>query len=433
MTFKKQVVKGVKWTSIANLIIIICNVLKLSILTRLINKSDFGIIAIVNIFLGFVNLFVDMGISSAIFHKQEISKDQYSSLYWTNVAFSFVIYLGLVFLSPIISCFYEDDIYKEIIPIMGVSILFFAFGRQFKVIEEKKLSFKRIALVESTSAILGLVVAILLGINRYGVYSLVLSVLVQYLLSNLIYLYYGIINNRISFHYNYKETRSFLSIGIYQVGSQIINYFNRDFDVLIFGKVFGPDITGAYSLAKQLAMRPSQVINPIITKVATPALSKFQNDMNKLKDSYLKVINLIASINLPTYIILFVFSEQIIHVMYGSDYIVSAKYLKILSVIMFIRSIGNPIGSLIIAMGKTKLEFKWNLFVTFIVPVVLFFSSKINLDVTLFCLVTVRLLLFIPSWKFLILPLTGIKFKELLKGIFDFRSYLKNLNYIKIR
>ena len=91
------------------------------------------------------------------------------------------------------------------------------------------------------------------------------------------YFIYGLKKYGLLLHFNYKETEPFLKIGIYQVGGQVVNYFNRDLDILIIGKFFSQDILGGYSLAKQLVSRPAQIINPILSKVASPALAKFQN------------------------------------------------------------------------------------------------------------------------------------------------------------
>ena len=91
-------------------------------------------------------------------------------------------------------------------------------------------------------------------------------------------------------------------------------FFNRNFDILIIGKFFSQEILGGYSLAKQLVFRPSQVINPILTKVAAPALSKFQNDLELLKYNYLRLVNIVSSINFMIYLLLAVFSPFVVEI-----------------------------------------------------------------------------------------------------------------------
>ena len=81
MSVRGQVTKGVKWTTISTVVLAAATILKISVLTRFLDKSDFGLMALVTFFMGFMQLFNDMGLTSAILHKQDITKREYASLY----------------------------------------------------------------------------------------------------------------------------------------------------------------------------------------------------------------------------------------------------------------------------------------------------------------------------------------------------------------
>ena len=115
---------------------------------------------------------------------------------------------------------------------------------------------------------------------------MVFSALLQYSLPNLVFFLRGIVIRPILFYFNWTLAHPFLKIGIFEVGSQVVNYFNRDLDIIIIGKLFSAEILGGYSLAKQLVYRPAQIINPIITKIANPLLAKFQDNIDILKIKY---------------------------------------------------------------------------------------------------------------------------------------------------
>ena len=74
MQNRTNLVKGVKWTSVGTLGVAVCSLLRLSILTRFLDREDFGLMALVLFVLGVISLFMDLGLTSAIFHRQEISK-----------------------------------------------------------------------------------------------------------------------------------------------------------------------------------------------------------------------------------------------------------------------------------------------------------------------------------------------------------------------
>tara|TARA_R110001606_G_scaffold128888_1_gene263566 strand:+ start:15702 stop:16973 length:1272 start_codon:yes stop_codon:yes gene_type:complete len=415
--FKKDVVSGVKWTTLGTIILAIVGIVKLSVLARFLDKADFGLMALVTFVMGFMNLFNDMGLTSAILHKQVISKKEYASLYWLNIGFSLILYLLLLVITPVVSLFYKESQLNFLIPLLGLNLLISAIGRIFKTIESKHLIFKEITIFEIISAIVSLCFAIYLAMNGFGVYTLVYSALLQYSLQNLMYLVYGLRKYGLLFRFKYIETKPFLKIGVYQVGGQVVNYFNRDLDILIIGKFFSPEILGGYSLAKQLVFRPAQILNPIITKIASPGLSLLQNNIELLRSNYLRLIGIISKVNIVVYVALIIFTPFAVSIFYGNEFDEIYSVVRVLSIYMIFRAIGNPIGSLIIATGKTKLEFYWNIAVLLIIPIFVFVAAQFNITMVAWSLSLASLLLFYPSWKLLVYKIIGGTFKEYVLAI----------------
>ncbi|MGB3149324.1 MAG: MOP flippase family protein [Maribacter sp.] len=431
MEIKGEGKRGYKWASINTLVLTITAIIKISVLTRFLNKEDFGLIALVAFFLGFMNLFNDMGLTTAILHKIRISRKEYASLYWLNLAVSIFLYLILTSTSVMISEFYDEKLLKTLIPLMGVSILFSGIGRQFRTIFQKELKFKTIAIVEIIAAVFSLLTATLMAISGYGVYSLVFSALLQHLISNGFFLIFGLSQKGLLFHFQFKETKPFLKIGSYQVGSQIINYFNKDLDIIIVGKIFSPEILGGYSLAKQLVSRPAQVLNQIISNVASPTLARVQLDLIKLKNSFKDIFNGFFYITLISYLGLLIFAPLIVHIFYGDGFEDIILIVRILSIYMLIRSIGSPIGSLIIAKGKTDLEFKWNALTLVVLPFFVIIGTQYSIEWVAIAMTIGIFLLFVPGWWFMMRIILGISLVDFLE-MYSFRIFYRNaLNFIK--
>lgn len=377
--------------------------------------------------MGFTDLFTDMGFTSAILHKQNITKKEYASLYWFNIVFSIFLYGMLFLISPYISDFYNEPKLKMLIPLLGLNVVISAVGRIFKTMESKHLKFKEITIFEIIAACFSLIFSIFLAIDGYGVLALVYSVLLQYIIQNILYFIFGIRKYGLLRHFRLMETRPFLKIGIFQVGGQVVNYFNRDLDILIVGKFFGQEILGGYSLAKQLVYRPTQILNPIFTKVAGPILAKMQTDINLLKVNYLKFLNYIMTINLPVYLGLIIFAPYIVALLYGRDYGNIVGLVRILSVYMLFRAMGNPLGSLVIASGRTDLELYWNLLTLIVLPILIVFGAYFSIEMVALCLNLGMLLLLIPGWRFLIHKLTGATLNEYLSSLVPRLSVIKKV------
>ncbi|WP_458628875.1 MOP flippase family protein [Winogradskyella sp. PC D3.3] len=426
MSVKKKAIAGVKWTTLSTIVIAITSIVKLSVLTRYLDKEDFGLMALVTVVLGFMSLFMDMGITTSILHVQNIKKKEYASLYWLNFLFSIVLFLLIALSAPIIANFYNEPELVPLLQLMGVSLLISAFGRQFKTIEQKELNFKFISGLDIASAIVSLIVAIVLAVKGFGVYTLVYSALTQFALSNLVLLLSGVKKHGLLFHFNFSETKRFLRIGMYQVGGQIVNYFNRDLDTLLVGKLLGAEILGGYSLAKQLVFRPASLISPILTKVAAPSLALFQNDKVALKRNYLKLLNIVSSLNLAAYLMLALFAPIIVALLYGDAFVYIVPIVQILSVYMYLRSIGNPVGSLVIATGRTELEFYWNIFSLVFMPIFIFAGSFYGVEGVAYGLALFMLSAIFPFWKFLINKMITVNFNDYVKALMPkFKIYYK--------
>lgn len=414
MSLESKTISGVKWTSVSTISLAIVGLLKISILARYLEAADFGLMALVTFVLGFMNLFMDMGLTSAILHKQDISDDEYASLYWINVIVSLLLFGLISLISPLIASFYDEPELTLLIPLMAVSIMLSAMGRQFKTIEQKHLHFKYIALTDIAGAVVGLVIGIIMAMKNFGVYSLVYAALIQYFISNVIYLIKGLRDRGLLFHFNYSETKPFLKIGIYQVGGQVVNYFNRDLDILLIGKFFGSEILGGYSLAKQLVVKPMTILNPIITKVASPVLALLQKDREELKRKFLSFLNIVATANFTAYSLLAIFAYPAVWILYGEDFTHITIIVQILSFYMFLRSVGSPVGSLVIATGRTDLEFYWNLFVLLVMPISILIGSMFTIEIVALSLCIAMSALLIPFWKLLINKLSGASLMEFL-------------------
>jgi len=373
-----------------------------------------------------------MGFNIGIIHKLKISINEYSSLYFMNILLSLVVLFFVILAAPYIAQFYDDIRLIELIYISSSCVIISAIGKQFNTILQKKLKFKLIFFIDVISNLINLFVGISLAIYGFGVYALVYSLVASLIIENILYFSIGIKQNPIKFHLKLSEVKPFLKIGVYQVGGQIINFFNRDLDTILIGKLLGSEILGMYSLAKQLVFRPSSIINPIITTVASPALAIIQNSKEYLKTTYLKILNLITSLNFIVYTLLCIVAYPVVLVLYGENFIEIVPLVQLLCLYMFFRSIGNPIGSLVVATGRTDLEFYWNFISLLIMPIFIVIGAKYNFMGVALCLNLFMLLSIYPFYKIIIYRLLKINFQEYINCIVRFNfSYMTDI-FLKV-
>ncbi|BAX78642.1 MOP flippase family protein [Labilibaculum antarcticum] len=427
MNLKKKSIDGAKWTTFSTVVVALSAIIKASILTRIIEVSDFGLMALVTFILGFIIIFIDLGLTTAILHRQKITKNEYSSLFWLNLGFSIFLFFILFLVTSFISEFYKESELMTLIPLASIGLIVNAMGCQFRTVEQKELNFKLLALVDIFSSVVSLGVAVILAINDFGVYSLVYSSLAYTTLVSFFYFIKGLIAKRLKFHFMFSDAKPFLKIGVFNIGGQVINYFIKEVDILIVGNVFGTEVLGGYSLAKQLVDRPLRVIRPVVLKVMAPILSLIQGDKISLRENYLKIIKFVSSISIPIYLLFILFAKPIVLLFYGAGYQEIEILVRILSIYMFFISIKIPSGSLIIATGKTNLEFYWFLASFIIMPIGILIGSKFSIEAVASAMVIVMVIYFIPMWKFLINPLIKVEFSDYYKAHIPSLKLLKQV------
>lgn len=412
MGLQSKAINGAQWNTLSTGVLTVTQIVKISILTRLLESSDFGLLAIVNLVLGFVTLFSDLGIRVAIIHKQNITEKEYSSLYWLSIIISIILFLILCGLAPLAAIFYKESQLTHLIILMGSVIVISALGNQFSTILAKNLDFKLISCVNIVTSIIGLCTAVILAILHFGIYSMIYSAIVQSLLSSIFFLWAGRKEYRLRFHLSFKEVLDFLRIGGFQTGAQLLDYISNQIDVMLIGHYFQMNELGIYNLAKQLILHPSRLINPIINNVAAPIFSKIQQNASLIKESYLKLLNLLSSINFPIFFLMFIYADPIVRILYGADFMETITFVRILSIFGMISSISNPAGSLQVAKGRTDLGFKWTVFRSMITPLTIVIASLYSIKAVAYSQTIISIFFYFIYWRFMIFTLTGITLKE---------------------
>ena len=412
MSLRIRTFSAVRWTAFAMIGKALFQFLQMIILARILSPSDFGLMALVLSVIMFALLFVDMGISNAIIHYQDISPFERSSLYWLNVLVGILLMTFLMAASSWIAIFYHESRLQPLLFLISPYFLIVALGQQLKVLAEKELLFNRLALCEITSVALGFLVMIILATNDYGVYSLVIGFLTNAVGFTLLAWMYLSNGWRPHLRLHLNEIRKFISYGSFMIGNNLVNSINSSAAIFMGGYLLESSTLGVFSLPHNLALNVASVINPIVTRVGLPVLAKSQDNLVLLKSVYLKTMQMTSSINFPIYVALFAFSPEVVRVMFGTQWHESIPLLRLLAVWGMLRSVGNPVGSLIFAVGRADLAFKWNLGWMFIIMPSVWFGLQygaLGLSIVLVILVIVGQ---IPNWFFLVRPLCGARFIE---------------------
>lgn len=412
MNDKTIAVKGGVWTGLSTAVSMVAQLARVMILTRFLVKSDFGVVAIVNMVIGLCTTFTDLGFSSVIMYKKELSDQEFSSLYWCQFVIFILIYFVLWAFSPLISSFYSEPLLNTLIPIAALTIIFQAVGKLYDSVLQKRYFFKTLAVRNIISIILSLIIAVLMAIKGYGIYSLVISSLFQVLMLNVWNLLSGCKLQKVKFCLNFRGVLPLIKIGLYQTYTRIADYFSTQLDVMILGKLLGTEALGVYNLAKELVFRFVDFIRTIVSKVGLPILSNNNDNEEQVVSRFLKMTRVVASMCIPLCLVLAVFSPFAVRILYGEDFLDAAPIVSIFSIMAMITSISSFFDMLGIAKGRTDLNFKNTIYRILLTTPVIFVTSLVSVYAVAFGQLIVSIVLSIVFWRIVVMKTYPVPVKE---------------------
>ncbi len=380
MGLKEKTASSIKWNTLATVATMIIGILQVAILTRLLDKSDFGLIAIATMVIAFTDIFAELGIAAALIHKQNITNDVYASVYWLNIGMSITI-SGLTMLgAPLVASFYEQPELTLIIRLLSLKIILTAFGKIFQTIKTKNLEFEFISKVKILTSIIGIVTSTALAWLGVGVMSLVWGQLAQIAINQGTYAIAGMRQMRLSLHFSLSEVKDVLKIGGFQIGTQVLDFIAARLDVFLIGKFFSMEELGVYNIAKELIVKPYTTINSISSSVFSASFAKIQSDIKLVVSSFLKLIRTVTMLSVPIYAVMFIFADLIVAMLYAPSFADVAIFIRIMSVLGICSMITSQGSSVMIAYGRTDLGLYWTVARIVMTTGVLLLTARMSLQ-----------------------------------------------------
>ncbi len=361
---KSQVISGVAWNTIARVGQQIIQFIISIILARLLAPEDFGTVAMLVAFTSFLGLLADAGLGQAIVQKKDLGEKHLYSIFWLSVFMGLVLTILMFLSAPVLAAFYDNPV---LVPLVRVWSLNFLIGTASAVpasLMQKRFEFNLLARVEITGYLLSGLVGIFLALTGWGLWALAAQALTNTILLASLRFYLSRFRTR--FIFEVSALRDVFQFTIHLFSFNLVNYFSRNADTIIVGRVFGPFDLGNYNRAYGLMTMPIiQVIN-VISSVMFAVLSSIQDDKTRVKRIYLRAMGMITLIAFPIMVGMWVTAEPLILTLYGEHWSGVINLLRILAPVGILQSLHQPIGWLFVSQGKTDIMFRYGVFMAII-------------------------------------------------------------------
>lgn len=361
---------GIRWSSLSQFGRQAMQLVTTAILARLLDPADFGLIGMATIVIGFVSIFRDLGTSSAVIQRKHITEDLLSSIFWVNVVFGLVAAIFLYLISPCIASFYHEPMVDPLLQLLSLTFLISGLSSLQKAILEREMAFNKLAMLEIMATFSGAVVGIGAAFMGYGVWSLALQALAVTSVTTI--LLWTVSRWSPKAVLSWPEIKSVMNYSLNLTGFSIFNYFVRNADYLLIGKFLGARDLGFYTLAYRIMLYPLQSITSVLARAMFPAFSQIQDDDERFRRIYLKMVWSIALITFPMMLGLIVLAEPFVLVIFGQSWRPVSLLLIILAPVGMLQSVAASVGVIYQAKGRTDMMFRWGL-VTGVISVFVFY------------------------------------------------------------
>ena len=327
-SLKNKTVKGVGWSFIDNLSSSGITFLVGLVLARLLTPSEYGIMAILTIFIAVSNSIVDSGFSNALIRKTDAKRVDYNTVFLFNLVVSGLLYVILFFAAPAISVFFKEPLLVEVMRVIGWVLVINALAIIPRTLFVKEVNFKTQTKVSLIASISSGVVGIGMALAGMGVWSLVGQQLSRQLLNTLFLWIYC--KWRPVWEFSMQSFKELFGFGSKILLSGLLNTVFNEIYALVIGRCYTSAQLGQYTRANQFSQIFSSNLTTVIQRVSYPVLSSIQDEPERLREAYRKVIKSTMLISFACMLGLAAVAKPLIILLIGEKWLPAVGFLQII-------------------------------------------------------------------------------------------------------
>ena len=355
---KQKAASGMIWTAIQKFSKMGIQFISGIILARLLTPFDYGCIGMLMVFMVLAEAFIDGGFGSALIQKKRPTNEDYSTIFWWNVALAILMYIVLYLSAPAISRFYGIPLLCDVLRVQGVILLIYALNLIQRNQLKKQLKFRIIAKVRIVTSVIALIVTIAMAYQGFGVWALVTQNLIGAIIPAVVFWIYT--KWRPTWCFSWKSFKELFSFGIYMFLTNIFAKLVSQFQTLLIGKVFDPSTLGYYTKGSKTESLASQTISSVMTSVTYPLYAEVQDEKERMQNMIKRMTMTISYITFPLMFILMLCAKPIFILLYSDRWLDSIPYFQILCIAGLAKCLHSANLQTIAAIGKSNVMFIWS-------------------------------------------------------------------------
>ena len=267
------------------------------LIARMLLPSDYGVIAMLGIFMAVSQCFIDSGFGTALVRKNDRTEEDFCTVFYFNIAVACIGYALLFFASPYIASFYNLPLLESVTKVWGLNLIISSLSGIQSAQLTIAIDFKSRAKISVITTLFTGVVGLWLAYRGYGVWALVFQALSSNILS--IILLWFTVRWMPKLIFSWKSFKELFSFGSKLLASSLLDTVYNNIYPIVIGKFFSASSLGVYSRADSLSQFPSSNLTGVLQSVTFPVLSTIQDDEARLSNAYRRFLRLSAFVVFP--------------------------------------------------------------------------------------------------------------------------------------
>lgn len=330
MDLRKTAVSSILWSlwqQVSLKIVSFCITIYIS---RLLDPAQFGLIAMLSIFVAIGNSLMDSGLTSSLIRTNHATDRELSTVFYFNLIGSVVLYFGFFFAAPLIARFYHQPILVPLARVYGLIFISNAFFGIQSALLVKEMKFKRQTNIQIPASIVGGIVGIWMAREGFGVWSIAAMYLSNSFSSTA--LHWICSTWRPLLVFDKESFKKHFNFGYKITASGLIDTAYQNLYLIIIGKFFSAGQLGLYSRADSISQLPISNISAAINKATYPLLAKVSDDVVQLKLIYKKLMQQVMFWNAPALVLLALIAAPLFHLLLTDKWIGAVPYFRLLCI-----------------------------------------------------------------------------------------------------
>ena len=349
---QSRVVRGFGWGMLAAIGSQISRTAVAIVLARLLTPEDYGLANMAIVFSSLVLVFSDLSLGGALVQRRRITEADRSTVFWTGLAVGTILTLGGIAASGLVASFYHNDAVQPLFAVVSLTFIFSSLQMTQVSVLHRQMRFRLLNLRVLASVVISGVVGLVLALLGAGAWALVLQQVALAVTSTALLWFCSDWRPRMIF--SFSSLRDLGGFGLNVLGARTADYLNRNGDNILIGRYLGSAALGAYAVAYNLMLVPLNRLLLPLQDALYPALSRWQDDRQRMTSAWLRVERAVAAIVAPAMLGLAVVAPDFVDVVLGERWHSAIPVLQVLAVVALLQSLASLSDRVLQALDQTR-------------------------------------------------------------------------------